>query len=101
MLYLLLYLMVPIVIIFLYIPSLILWYLPNGRNASLMFPYNYEQYRDRRLRDFHMNLFDRFGNPVERRYNEKDMDEWMTRADFDSFELEMDYGWNVVAITRE
>ncbi|MGK0179752.1 MAG: hypothetical protein ACI8PD_001553, partial [Nitrospinales bacterium] len=101
LLYAFLYLMVPVVLICFYIPSWIFWHLPNGKKMSNMFPYSYEQYCDRRLRDMHMNLFDRFGNPVERRYNTKDMEDWMTRADFDSFHLEKDEGWNVVAINRE
>lgn len=101
MLYLFLYLMVPVVLIFFYIPSLILWHLPNGKKWSKIFPYSYEQYKDRRLRDIHMNLFDRFGNPVERRYNTEEMEGWMNRADFNSYQLEKDEGWNVVAITKE
>ncbi len=100
LLYYCLYLMVPVVLICFYIPSWLFWHLPGGKKLSNMFPYSYEQYADRRIRDIHMNLFDRFGNPVERRYNSKDMNDWMTRADFDSFQLEENEGWNVVAINR-
>jgi SAM-dependent methyltransferase/uncharacterized protein YbaR (Trm112 family) len=101
LLYWLLYLMIPVVLIGFYFPSWVLWQFPKGKKISLMIPYNYEQYSDRRLRDMHMNLFDRFGNPVERRYNRQDMNDWMIRAGFEKFELENTYTWNVVAITTE
>lgn len=98
LLYWLLYLMIPVVLIGFYLPSWILWHIPKGKKLSLMIPYNYEQYHDRWLRDMHMNLFDRFGNPLERRYNQQDLNEWMIRAGFENFELEKTYTWNIIAI---
>ncbi len=100
-LYWILYLLVPIVLITCYFPSWLFWHLPNGKKISGIFPYSYEQYGDRRLRDIHMNLFDRFGNPVERRYNFQEMNDWMTKANFESFHLEKNFCWNVVAINKE
>ncbi|HEB02284.1 MAG TPA: hypothetical protein ENI12_03535 [Nitrospirae bacterium] len=67
----------------------------------MKFPYSFEQYRGRRIRDFHMNLFDRFGNPVERRYNRREMTDWMERADIDDYKLVSRDGWVVSAVNRK
>ena len=64
------------------------------------FPYNYEQYQNRSFRDIHMNLFDRFGNPIERRYTRREMMDWMEKSDFERFELKKGQGWTVTAINR-
>jgi hypothetical protein len=45
-----------------------------------------------------MNLFDRFGNPVERRYNRKQMETWMTSAGFQRYELRAADGWMVAGV---
>lgn len=97
-LYKFLYGIVPVVLATCYMPSAILAHLPGCRNVSRKFPYSYEQYRRRRLRDIHMNLFDRFGNPVERRYNRQQMDAWMKDAGFQDFILEPCCGWRVAAL---
>jgi SAM-dependent methyltransferase len=91
-LYVALYLMLPIVLMTCYGPSYLLWYLPGTRRWSSKLPYNYEQYRKRRLRDFHMNLFDRFGNPIERRYRRAEMEDWMRRSFLD-FDMRAKDGW--------
>jgi uncharacterized protein YbaR (Trm112 family) len=99
-LYKLLYLIVPVVLVGFYFPSWILWHIPWTRNFAEMLPYNYGQYQGRRLRDIHMNLFDRFGNPVERRYSREEMERWMTRSDFKEYKLVFRDGWSVSAVKR-
>jgi SAM-dependent methyltransferase/uncharacterized protein YbaR (Trm112 family) len=96
-LYTLLYFMVPVVLVTCYFPSWILWHL-GLRSLATALPYNYKQYGRRRFRDIHMNLFDRFGNPVERRYNRKQMETWMTSAGFQSYELRAADGWMVAGV---
>jgi len=97
-LYWLLYLVLPIVLFLLYYPSKILWHIPGMRKLSAVPPYNYDQYRGRKIRDIHMNLFDRFGNPVERRYSHDEMKEWMNSADFKEYSLHFKDGWTVSAV---
>lgn len=94
-LYKLLYLPLPFVLVLLYFPSWVLWQL-GFKKASMRFPYSYEQYRGRRIRDMHMNLFDRFGNPVERRYSRQEMQDWMARAEVKDPTLLHRDGWVVV-----
>jgi SAM-dependent methyltransferase len=96
-LYWLLYLMLPVIILFLYAPSWFLWH-AGMKKMSTILPYNYEQYRGRPFRDIHMNLFDRFGNPVERRYNRVEMEQWMMRAGFKKYSLWFKDGWTVAAL---
>lgn len=96
-LYGLLYFVVPFVVLFLYFPSKILWML-GFKKLAVISPYNYQQYRGRKLRDIHMNLFDRFGNPVERRYSRDQMNDWMQRSGFKQFELFFLDGWVVSAL---
>lgn len=67
----------------------------------MRFPYSYEQYRGRRIRDFHMNMFDRFGNPVERRYSRKQMQDWMARAGINDYKLLHRDGWVVVGMNGD
>ena len=99
-LYWMLYPMVPVVYACLYLPSRMLWAV-GLKGLSMKFPYSFEQYRGRRIRDFHMNLFDRFGNPVERRYNRREMTDWMERADIDDYKLVSRDGWVVSAVNRK
>ncbi|MCP4105931.1 MAG: methyltransferase domain-containing protein [Desulfobacteraceae bacterium] len=95
-LYYFLYLLLPVSLVFCFIPSMILWHIPGMKRLSNMFPYSYEQYKGRKIRDFHMNLFDRFGNPLERRYTKEEMCEWMDKVNFESYQLkENNYGWVV------
>jgi len=96
-LYYLLYLPMPFILGFLYYPSKLFWKLGFKRIAAIP-PYNYQQYQGRRIRDIHMNLFDRFGCPVERRYDREEMNDWMKRAGFKQFELFFVDGWTVSAI---
>jgi len=96
--YAFLYLLIPVVFFGCYLPSLVLWYLPGCRGLSSKLPYNYEQYSKRRLRDMHMNLFDRFGNPVERRYTRQQMNDWIGGAGFDHYELWSKDGWMVTCV---
>ena len=98
LLYWLLYLMVPVVLFLFYWPSWLLWLLPGMRRFSKIMPYSYEQYRGRRIRDIHMNLFDRFGNPVERRYSRDEMEAWMQRTGFREYTLSFRDGWIVSAV---
>ena len=97
-LYKLLYLMLPIVLILLYYPSLFLWHMPGLRKLSSILPYNYEQYRGRKIRDIHMNLFDRFGNPVERRYSREEIQDLISNAGFKEYSLFFRDGWTFSAI---
>lgn len=97
-LYFLLYFMIPVVLLTCYLPSWILWCIPFTRKYSDMLPYSYEQYKDRRLRDMHMNLFDRFGNPVERRYTREEMKTWMSKVGFKYWDMRERYGWHVDAV---
>ena len=76
-LYLFLYLLIPPIFLLCYLPSMLFWHIPGGRRMFKNFPYNYEQYQNRSFRDIHMNLFDRFGNPIERRYTRREMMDWM------------------------
>jgi uncharacterized protein YbaR (Trm112 family)/SAM-dependent methyltransferase len=97
-LYWLLFLMLPIVLVFLYFPSWVLWHIPGMKRLSTLLPYNYEQYQGRKIRDIHMNLFDRFGNPVERRYSRAEMEKWMNSVGFKKYSLYFKDGWTVSAI---
>ena len=97
-LYIFLYFILPVILLFFYLPSWISWRIPRCRKYSSMLPYSYEQYGHRSWRDIHMNMFDRFGNPVERRYNRAEMNEWMTETSFQSYELRELAGWVVIAI---
>jgi len=101
LLYIFLYLLTPVILLCFYFPSWVLWHIPNGKRFSNMLPYSFQQYANRLFRDIHMNLFDRFGNPVERRYNLQNMEDWMNRSNFDSFQLEKLDHWNVIAINHE
>lgn len=96
-LYYLLYPALGLVLVLLYYPSTALWHVGLRKLATLP-PYNYEQYRGRPLRDIHMNLFDRFGNPVERRYHRSEMEDWMRRAGFAKYRLYFKDGWTVGAV---
>ena len=58
LLYRLLWLLVPVVLATCYLPTSLAWRVPGGRRLATHLPYNYEQYRYRRIRDIHMNLFD-------------------------------------------
>ena len=97
-LYVFLYLLIPVVFFGCYLPSMLLWYLPGCRSLSSKLPYSYEQYSKRLLRDMHMNLFDRFGNPVERRYTRQQMNEWMSKVGFDQYDLWSKDAWLVSGI---
>jgi uncharacterized protein YbaR (Trm112 family)/SAM-dependent methyltransferase len=97
-LYWLLYPILPLILFFFYFPTCLLWHIPRLRKLSTIFPYNYEQFRGRRFRDFHMNLFDRFGNPVERRYSREEMEQWMNKANFKEYSLRFKDGWMVSAM---
>ena len=99
-LYLFLYLLIPPIFLLCYLPSMLFWHIPGGRRMFKNFPYNYEQYQNRSFRDIHMNLFDRFGNPIERRYTRREMMDWMEKSDFERFELKKGQGWTVTAINR-
>jgi uncharacterized protein YbaR (Trm112 family)/SAM-dependent methyltransferase len=98
LLYWLLYLLLPFIVLFLYFPSWFLWNIIGLQKIATIFPYNYEQYKGRPLRDIHMNLLDRFGNPVERRYNRAEMEQWMERAGFRTYTLWFKDGWAVAAL---
>jgi SAM-dependent methyltransferase len=87
----------PFVVLTCYIPSRVLWHL-GARRSSSRFPYNYEQYSKRPFRDIHMNLFDRFGNPLERRYNREQMMDWLGRSGLRNFVLEHRDSWVFSAI---
>jgi SAM-dependent methyltransferase/uncharacterized protein YbaR (Trm112 family) len=100
-LYYLLYLGVPLMGVLFYYPSAILSKFSSTRSFADRLPYNYEQYGTRKWRDVHMNLFDRFGNPVERRYTGEQMEEWFERAGFAAYRLTRGYGWNVTATKGE
>jgi uncharacterized protein YbaR (Trm112 family)/SAM-dependent methyltransferase len=97
-LYYLLYLILPLVLIFLYYPSVAMSRIPWLRRYSTILPYNHEQYKGLSFREIHMNLFDRFGNPVERRYDREEMNDWMKRAGFKGYALWFKDGWTVGAI---
>ncbi len=95
-LYALLWLVAPLMWLLFYVPTMIFHKL-GMRKLAATFPYSYEQYKGRRLRDFHMNLFDRFGNPAERRYDRDEIYEWMNRASFSAFKVWFKDGWTVGA----
>ena len=97
-LYRLLYLFLPIVLVLFYFPSWVLWHIPGLRKISKILPYSYAQYRGRKIRDIHMNLFDRFGNPVERRYSRQEMEEWMGSAGLKEYTLHFNDGWSVSGV---
>lgn len=97
-LYYFLLLLLPLVLLFCYFPSWLLYRVFRNSKASNLFPYSYLQYKDRTLRDIHMNLFDRFGNPVERRYDRKEMENWMEATRFSQVQLIFNNGWLVGAI---
>jgi SAM-dependent methyltransferase len=90
----------PLVIVGCYLPSRLLWQL-GARKWSSRFPYNYEQYGQRRFRDIHMNLFDRFGNPLERRYNRSQMLAWLQRSGLEHHVLEHRDAWVFSAVQSD
>ena len=96
LLYFLLIPFIPIVYLLCYFPSLVLSKL-GLEKLSCIFPYNYEQYKGRKLRDFHMNLYDRFANPVERRYDKKELKDLLFQGGISKYTCSSRYGWNVIA----
>lgn len=93
----LLAILAPFIWFFLLLPSRILDAIGFSKIARVL-PYNCEQYKNRGIRDVHMNLFDRFGNPAERRYDRQEIIQWMDRAGFSKYEVFFKDGWTVSAL---
>jgi SAM-dependent methyltransferase/uncharacterized protein YbaR (Trm112 family) len=90
--------LVPVVYVLFYLPSKFLARFKRARKIAAHLPYNYQHFRGRTLRDFHLNLLDRFGNPVERRYSRAEIDDWMGRSRLIDVEVRLGHGWNMSGI---
>lgn len=92
-LYWLLYAVLPIVWATCYVPTRCLRNTRIGPWLNRHFPYSYAQYAGRRVRDIHLNLFDRFGNPVERRYSRDEIEAWLRRSVLVDVDVAFRDGW--------